>query len=293
MMQMVDFVAHLFWGQSPEDWTDFMVAEGSFQTTTVADLMLKPRARKRLPRDPAPPIDSECSTFSALEVMAKSDVSHMAVLNKEKQIVGILTRSMLISWLSQDPEWLAELGTMKVADMRKSRVVTVQDTEAAINAFYKMLDFDVDGVAVVDSEGTLRSAVSARDLRGVGVNGTSFSRLFKSIPVFKRLMKLDYPTLIPGDTGIDSKGTPRKPSTASPHNASVTCCATCRMATLAGCSCARRTPTSAVTPSPRTSSPSRTCYGTLQTTLQIYTTPSNPVPHPEGPELAACGGLII
>merc|ERR1712195_104596 len=118
-----------------------------------------------------------------------------------------------------------------------SRVVTVQDTEAAINAFYKMLDFDVDGVAVVDSEGTLRSAVSARDLRGVGVNGTSFSRLFK------RIMKLDYPTLIPGDAGIDSKGTPRKAIYCIPTQRFCDVLPTCRMATLAGCSCARRTPT--------------------------------------------------
>ena len=112
---------------------------------------------------------------------------------------------MIISWLRQNIESLGSLLTKKVPPRcaRPSRieappykkyakaqgtklqppnpwqvsditegltrsVVTIKESEPAINAFNTMTTKNVSGLAVVDNEGTLVGNISVRDLRGVG-----------------------------------------------------------------------------------------------------------------------------
>ena len=63
------------------------------------------------------------------------------------------------------------------------------------NAFIKMRDSEVSGLAIVDDEGILTGAISVRDLRGIGTDGPFFSRLFQSVKAFKDTVKRDFPAL--------------------------------------------------------------------------------------------------
>eukprot|EP01083_Nonionella_stella_P032971 90279_1 len=106
----------------------------------------------------------------------------MAVLDATtNQVSGIVSHSMMISWLHQNIELLGEYQFTEVPKLRKSEVITISEDEPAINAFNQMMDFGVQGLAVVDSEGILRSAITVRDLRGIGADAAQFKRLFQTI----------------------------------------------------------------------------------------------------------------
>lgn len=208
MLTLVRHTTNLWWGQSPEDWTAYMQKSHRFQSTTVKDLL-------RLNTESPKPIQENFTTLFALEQLAKGYGKQTAIMNKNmNKCTGIITQSMFISWVNQNRDLLGDLADLPVSAMIKQRVVSINEKDNAINAFYKMVDQGVDVVAVVDSAGMLKSAISARDLRGVGADGESFARLFIPIPEFKRQTKIEYPTLVPEKVTLNPSeeryGTPRK-----------------------------------------------------------------------------------
>lgn len=197
MVDLVRRTTNLFWGDTVESWVNFWDKEERFQTTTVDDVMKLPDTWDR---DPFPPIQPDFTTFYALEVMARTGLHRMAVVDpKNNRVTGILTQSMLISWIRQNMALLGTLADMKVEDMvdESKFCITICETAKTINAFNKMCDEKVQGLAVVDEEGTLTGAISVRDLRGVGMSGEFFYRLFHNIKDFKRTEREDFPRLAP------------------------------------------------------------------------------------------------
>lgn len=198
MLDLVRHTTNLFWGDTVEQWVNFWEKEERFQSTTVDDVMRLPDTWDR---DPFPPLRPDYTTFYALEMMARSRLHRMAVVDQTtNRVIGILTQSMLISWLRQNIGSLDCLRTELVSDITtelSSPVLTIKESDKAINAFNKMIDCKVSGLAVVNENGVLVGAVSARDLRGVGTSGEFFYRLFHTVKDFKKESREDFPEQAP------------------------------------------------------------------------------------------------
>lgn len=200
MLDLVQYTTKLFWADTEEEWVDFFSKQESFQETLVEDIMKVPSVDFR---DPFPPARLDFSHFYALEKFARSTslLHRMACVNPETdRVENIITQSMMISFLRQNKIRMGSLRTRKVKDFEKtakkglwSLVQTTKDSDKAINAFNKMVNQEVMGLAIVDNEGVLTGAISIRDLRGVGTDGENFFRLFRPVKEFKRLARQDYP----------------------------------------------------------------------------------------------------
>lgn len=210
MMDLVQKTRDMFWGDTVEAWTNFWEKEEKFTEATVDDLMKLPNTWDR---DPSPPIGDDFTTFQALEWMVRKKLHRLAIVkSKTNRLKGILTQSMLISWLRQNKALFGALATMRVCDMveeLKSDCRTVLETSKVVNAFSEMANLEISGMAVVDSEGILVDSISIRDLRTVGSSGEYFHRLFRTIKEFKTLARDDHPRLAPS-THYARQRVPRK-----------------------------------------------------------------------------------
>lgn len=218
MMDLVQKTRDLFWGDTVEAWTNFWQKEEKFAATTVDHIMKVPSAWNR---DPNPPIGEDYTTFHALEVLARTKQHRVAVVNaKTQKLKGILTQSMIISWLRQNKHCFGELANIPVSEMvdeMKSTCHLVNENTNTINAFTEMANRRISGMAVVDDEGVLVDSISIRDLRTVGTNGEFFHRLFRSIREFKQLARDAHPRLAP-PTHYSRQKTPRKGLFLTPSN---------------------------------------------------------------------------
>lgn len=218
MLDLVKKTIGLFWGDTVEQWVNFWDKEERFMSTTVGDVMRMPSTYER---DPFPPLRPDFTTFYALEVMARTSAHRMAIVNPEtNRVTGILTHSMLISWLRQNLNKFGNLSKKPVSEIQKTlknRVITIGYKEKAINAFNTMVDKNVSGLAVVDENGVLTGAISVRDLRGVGTSGEFFYRLFHTVRDFKKETRDDFPKQAP-KTHYSRKMVPLKGLYVGPTN---------------------------------------------------------------------------
>jgi CBS domain-containing protein len=205
MIDLVRKVNSMFWGDTVEAWVDFWSKSGDFDSTTVDDLMDTPDIWDR---DPAPPLRDDYSTFYALEEMVRHDRKRFPLL-REKRLTGILTQSMLISFIRQNKKIWGTFGTTPLEQLKgwRKHVHQCTEEETAINCFNTLDEHEVGGLAIVNSQGHLVGALSSRDLRGVGFDGSKFFKLFRPVKQFKIAAREDFPRLVP-DTHYSSKVTP-------------------------------------------------------------------------------------
>eukprot|EP00456_Euglypha_rotunda_P033982 TRINITY_DN2620_c0_g1_i23.p1 TRINITY_DN2620_c0_g1~~TRINITY_DN2620_c0_g1_i23.p1 ORF type:complete len:190 (+),score=16.24 TRINITY_DN2620_c0_g1_i23:200-769(+) len=76
-------------------------------------------------------------------------------------------------------------------------VLSCNESDVTIHAFNKMIDHNVTGLAIVNSEGSLVGSLSIRDLRGVGLNVEKFYRLYLTVKDFKEIVLKEFPQLNP------------------------------------------------------------------------------------------------
>jgi CBS domain-containing protein len=220
MMDLVQKTKELFWGDTEEAWTSFWDKEARFVETTIDDILGLPSG---FDREAVPPISSEFSTFAALEAMVRNNFHRVAIVQPNtKKLESILTQSMLISWLRQNKPLLGTLRTTLVSDILEqlpnaSKLISVNQSEKAINAFNQMAASKVSGLPVVDEEGLLVNSISIRDLRTVGTSGEFFHRLFRDIKQFKQLAREEHLKLAPR-THYSTKQVPRSGLFVTPED---------------------------------------------------------------------------
>lgn len=194
LLDLVKFTTNLFWGNTEEAWLDFWSKQEKFQETLVEDVMKFP---DEWMRDPAAPIPKQMSHYWATEHFVANNIHRTAIVNrKTKRVENIMTQSMILSFLRQHKDKLGSLRYKRVRDFDDrftKDVISCIDTEKAINAFNKMVDEKISGLAIVNASGELVNALSLKDLRGVGVNGENFFRLFRTIREYKRKCLEDFP----------------------------------------------------------------------------------------------------
>lgn len=202
LLDLVKHVNSLFFGSSESDWIDWFEKKLYFQTTPVSMLTTEP---SEYLRHPYKTMSEHFTSFAALELMAREKNHQILLLDSSpgKKLCGILTQSMLISFLRQNKEkWGPDFTNLKVIDFQfdeanKKPLQTVEESETAINAFLRMEEEDVHGLPIVDKNGVLTGCISVRDLRGVGTDGSQFYRLYRTVRAYKDMVRSEHESLAP------------------------------------------------------------------------------------------------
>jgi CBS domain-containing protein len=122
------------------------------------------------------------------------------ILDETEEVIGITTQSMCVSILRQNMTKLGSIRDLRVAEFLhklSGPLITVKDSERAIDAFNRMVEQNVSGLAIVNDEGVLQGSISIRDLRGLGIGGERFSRLFLPVKQYKNLVIKEFPKQAP------------------------------------------------------------------------------------------------
>jgi CBS domain-containing protein len=193
---IMNFITNMYWGETGEEWETFFDNNDDFLSSTVDDVMETFVWRGR---QAAQPLYTTNSTLHCLEKLAVTGGHRAAVLDpKNSRVVNIMTQSMIISEIQQRISLLPwDLRNMTVNDMTQfwTQVHNIKETDRAINAFLRMRDSSINGLAIVNDEGVLTGSISVRDLRGLGTDGVFFSRLFLTVKEFKDTVAREYPFL--------------------------------------------------------------------------------------------------
>jgi len=203
------------------DVWDLMNNEESFQTLTVEKVLGTGKKR------PLHALRTDYSLLYAVEMMVREpDLHRVAVIDtwEQRNLKSIVTQSQIIQWVHRHMAILGQKGK-PVAHMPNllHPVVSVRQTDRAIDAFQMMEEINLSGVAVLDQNDRLVDALSIRDLRAMSTDGHLFWRLFNPIHTFLETIRQDHtatsssssPSTISGLTG----------STMTPaHPKQVVCC---------------------------------------------------------------------
>jgi len=187
-------------------WSSYMLTD-AFKNVTVADVMARPAWERRTIFNP---VYKGFSTLYAMEFMSRTGAHRVPQLNKFHKVVNILTQSMIISLFDQNLNRFGDIKQFKVSSMIPMLVqglIVVQDSDLALNAFNKMVDKNISGLAVVNDSGVLVDTISIRDLRGIGTQADKYERLWLSVASFKEAVRREF-----------KQQTPNKPITVDANN---------------------------------------------------------------------------
>lgn len=111
-------------------------------------------------------IESDTSLLNALETFKETGVHRVCIGSGEK-IENILTESAIIDWLFKNSSQFSSLFDKTVEDLSLGlkNVISVLDSEKAIEAFKLMSKNRITAVAIIDKDGKLKTTISAKDLR--------------------------------------------------------------------------------------------------------------------------------
>jgi len=174
--------------ESSEDFWSLIEEDERFQRRTVKDVMTYPIAR----RNPFHPVKKGFSLFSAFEILAKEDGVHrIPVIDTNRKLINLLTQSQCVRYLNTT---LDQLGTIQnkplkeISHLQKD-VKSILQTDKCIDGFNKMVEFNVQGLAVLDQSGKLIDTLSVRDLKHVSSDGRLFWRLYQPVSDFLKKVR--------------------------------------------------------------------------------------------------------
>eukprot|EP00456_Euglypha_rotunda_P059636 TRINITY_DN4985_c0_g1_i7.p1 TRINITY_DN4985_c0_g1~~TRINITY_DN4985_c0_g1_i7.p1 ORF type:complete len:253 (-),score=24.37 TRINITY_DN4985_c0_g1_i7:304-1062(-) len=181
-----------------DDVNELFDKEGAWQETTMDDIL----ASRAIKRNPYHPVPRGYSLFHAFEIMARTGAHRVPVVDRNDRVANIITQSMLIKFFHSNMALLGKLAKTTVYSMLEkippSTIITINASSTARQGFAKISKQVVSGIAVVDDKtGYLVDSLSARDLRGIGTDASSFWRLWETITTYKENCRKSFPELTP------------------------------------------------------------------------------------------------
>jgi len=169
--------------RNSEDWLKLVSAHEDFMKLTVNDIMKYPLTK----RNPFFPIHSGFSLFSAIEALAKEKNLHrVPVVDAERKLITVITQSQIVQILNKSLDSIGERKNKPVVMMDRfiENVYTIHEDAVAMDAFKMMVEREVSGLAVIDSDGKLTGTISVRDLKAISVDARMFWRLYQTVKNF-------------------------------------------------------------------------------------------------------------
>lgn len=121
-------------------------------------------------RNPWYVIQATESIQKALSVMSEFNIHRLAVSDMNNNFVSILTQSRIVGWLADHVEEVGQLSNMTLEEFKFGyrEVASVPDTCFAIEAFLKIHEAGVSGIAVVNQHNEIVGSISVSDLKDIG-----------------------------------------------------------------------------------------------------------------------------
>jgi len=184
MANIVKFIVQHFEEGTLSSHTNIMALldeTDNFKECLVNDIIKKPMGIMT----PYHPVYVGYSLYAAFEVMARSNLHRLAIVDHQRALVSILTQSQLVEFAFRNIALLGAKRSKKVKDMSYNmhEVFSVKPNDLALRAFNLMSEKNVTGVAVLD-EGVLVDQISMRDLQAMAPDGRLFWRLYKTVHEF-------------------------------------------------------------------------------------------------------------
>jgi CBS-domain-containing membrane protein len=154
---------------------------------------------KQRPKDAITPspISTRYSILHAMEMFCLfGSPRRVPVLNDNHQLMGICTQSMICSLLCQFLDKIPAIKDLPVSAMFDEKsavpaVLTVKESDTALDGFRLMLKQNIQGLAVVDNSGALVDELSVKDLRGIGTDAAKWKRIYWPVKRFKETVLLE------------------------------------------------------------------------------------------------------
>lgn len=131
-------------------------------------------------RNPWAVINENAYVQSAINIMSQTGLTRLAVTDNEGHLTSILTQTRLLRYLANRAGELGPLASVSIKrlGLGNNPVIGIKHTEPVINAFLKIYQYNVGGVAVFDDEERIIGNISISDLKDVGYSLDMFRKMF-------------------------------------------------------------------------------------------------------------------
>jgi len=152
-------------------------------------------------KNPYCPIEERASVQDAIDLIVKWKVYRLPVVNSEGELVTLLTQSHITSFLqksiSQFPFASKKLSELTIGS---KDVYSVHTTDKTIDAFQKIIEKGVQGIAVVDENNNLVGNLSTTDVSVIGHTAKLLPLLLVPVAQFSTFIPPN--TVIPGPIAV-------------------------------------------------------------------------------------------
>lgn len=126
-------------------------------------------------RNPFKAIKADAPLIEAAELMRRRHCHRVPVVDAEGKVVQIVSQSNIVDFLVKHKADVGEelKQTLKDINVGFKAVKTILDTDSAKEAFDLLVETQLSGIGVVDSEGTLIGNTSASDIKAFVMNATT------------------------------------------------------------------------------------------------------------------------
>jgi len=126
--------------------------------------------------------DTDNIKTAILKMVSLSNIRRLPVMNLKDDLVGILTQSQIVNVISQQID-LFPVANLTIEDISLGtlrEVKTVNINSLVKEAFFKLVEYHIYGIPVVDDKNNVVGNLSASDIQLIAVNG-EFSKF--DIPI--------------------------------------------------------------------------------------------------------------
>lgn len=158
----------------PTDNNETLVMTSEFKTTICAvlpDLSM---------RNPWNTIHKDASLQEVINIMSKTGIYRIAIVDSDGKLVSVLTQSRLVEYLASKTEEIGPLTQLPLTSLGfgNNPVIGIKENEPAINAFLKLYQFNIGGVVIYNNDDQVIGNISISDLKDIGYSLDKFSKMF-------------------------------------------------------------------------------------------------------------------
>lgn len=184
--------------QVERSFWDLVSEEKVFARRTVGDLITQYHDTATTPI--YYPIKAGYSAMCVLETLAREKgLRRVPIINNEndQQLSNLVTQSQCVRWIASNIGLLGEKRNKLISSCPHflKPVHAVTENTVAYEAFKEMVDRNISGLAIVDSDtNRLKGNVSIRDLKLIGADASLFWRLHQTMKNFIIKLRHEFET---------------------------------------------------------------------------------------------------
>jgi len=183
LLDIVTFIVNIFEEQTKKSGKKANQAQDIYtllEQVEKFDLQVTDKVVDLSKKNPMIPVRPSTPLIEIMELFTKTG-AHRVVLMEEKKVINVLTQSTVVSYLTKHFNELGDLPQKSVGELGLGykSVISVSANATAFDAFKLMATSGTTSVAVIDTDGTLFTNLSAKDIKLI-VDEALFTKLNKT-----------------------------------------------------------------------------------------------------------------